>query len=252
MGDLPIATVVRKQELAQGHFKIWLKPSVSFTFEPGQYVTIGIDKILRPYSICSAPHENEIELFLELVPEELRTKNSLTPRLYKMKPGEKVELFPRAKGKFVLDPEVTNHVFVATVTGIAPFISMIRARRHGFYKKSFSKPFYVFQGASYSDEFGYDKELQEAQKEGIIVYIPTVSRPKEMRNASWKGQVGRVNLILDDYFKKFTITPSPATLIYLCGKRGMIEHLGNKREKEEKPLGKLIQAGFKTREEIFF
>src|SRR3989344_6304933 len=122
MGDLPIATVVRKQELAQGHFKIWLKPSVSFTFEPGQYVTIGIDKILRPYSICSAPHENEIELFLELVPEELRTENSLTPRLYnKMKPGKTVALLPLAKGKFVLDQGVANHIFVATVTGIAPY-----------------------------------------------------------------------------------------------------------------------------------
>jgi hypothetical protein len=32
----------------------------------------------------------------------------------------------------------------------------------------------------------------------------------------------------------------------------MIDYLGNKREKPDKPLGKLVKAGFRVKEEIFW
>jgi hypothetical protein len=49
------------------------EPEESLDFVPGQYATIGMEdgdrKILRPYSVVSAPHERELEFFLELVPD---------------------------------------------------------------------------------------------------------------------------------------------------------------------------------------
>jgi ferredoxin-NADP reductase len=39
------------------HFKLWLEPAEPFTFAPGQYCTIGVEGIERPYSIVSSPRE---------------------------------------------------------------------------------------------------------------------------------------------------------------------------------------------------
>ena len=244
--------VVRKKKFAQDHFILWIKPTEPLHFEPGQYITVGKEGTERPYSIASAPHEENIELFLEVVPKTLETNQSLTPRLYALEPGEEVQLRPHAKGKFTLNPTATTHIMIATVTGIAPFVSMVRAYLHGYYKRTFEKTIYVFQGASYQDELGYDTELSLAAQKGAVVYIPSISRPQEERNKNWKGQTGRVNLILNEYLQRFHLSPNDQTTVYLCGNKGMIEYLGNKREKPEKPLGTLVQAGFKIREEVFF
>ena len=51
-------------------------------FYAGQYVAVGLPLgerlVERPYSICSAPHEPELEFFIELVPG----RRTLTPRLF--------------------------------------------------------------------------------------------------------------------------------------------------------------------------
>ncbi len=245
------AEVVKRKDLTDDLWILWLKPSQKFDFKPGQYCTIGYGGTERPYSIVSAPHEEYIELFFELVPDHLRTPQSLTPRLHTLKPGAIVELRPRAKGTFLLDENYETQAMVATVTGIAPFVSMVRAYLANYYQKKFQKPLYVFQGASYLDEFGYDEELQKIAKSGKIVYVPTVSRFKEERNTGWHGKTGRVNAILEEELKKFGVT-SKDSVVYLCGHQGMIDDLGNEKETPEKPLGKLLKSGFKVRSEIYF
>lgn len=244
--------VVQKKTLSQALAILTLKPSHPFEFKPGQYCTVVMDEIARPYSICSAPHEGLLELFLEIVPDELRQSTSLTPKLFHLNIGDTVFIRKKAKGLFLLDPTASTHVFVATVTGIAPFISMIRSYVHGYYQPMLiQEPFYVFQGASYGDEFGYDAQLKSLETTGVLRYIPTVSRPNEERNQNWHGKTGRVNLILEPYLEEFKIGPKN-TMIYLCGHRGMIEYLGNHREKSGKPLGTLVKKGYQTKEEIYF
>ena len=50
-------------------WKIWLKVDEKFSFDPGQYYAVGYEGIERPYSIASSPDEDLVELFIELVPE---------------------------------------------------------------------------------------------------------------------------------------------------------------------------------------
>src|SRR5512134_3839858 len=120
-GRVISATIERRVDMTPEHFKIWLRPAEPFPFEPGQYCTVGVTNVERPYSIASSPHEPLIELFVELIhPPE----GHLTPLLHVLKVGDQVTLRPRAKGVFVLHPEFRNHVMVSTVTGVAPFISM--------------------------------------------------------------------------------------------------------------------------------
>ncbi len=251
---LPKAQVVRREDLTSDLMKMWLQPPPEFQpFKPGQYCTIGVDGIERPYSIVSSPHEQFIELFLELVPNTYRTPKSLTPKLWELHEGDWVTLRPKAKGTFLLDESAVCHGMVATVTGIAPFVSMLRALQAGYYHEVNSGSdfgIYIFQGASYYDEFGYDEELIRLDRmyENVF-YVPTVSRPTEERNKPWDGITGRINAHFALIAKHI---PKENGMVYLCGNEGMVDDLGNTKITPDKPLGKFIQAGYKVKQEVFF
>ena len=247
------ARVIERMDLTGDLMILKLEPSAPFSFKPGQYCTIGLDGTERPYSIVSAPHEQFLDLFIKLVPKELQTERSLTPRLWKLKAGDAVDLRPRAKGLFVLEECCDTQVMIATVTGIAPFISMCRARLAGYYKREWVRRWHIFQGASYQDEFGYFQELSTYMEEGIATYMPTVSRPQAERNNGWRRKTGRVNNIAEEELRlTFAIVPDKSTICYLCGNQGMVDDLGNKKPKDDKPLGKLVTKGFRVKEEVFF
>ena len=219
LAKLPKAWIAKKQEVAEDLFLLWLRPEASFQFKPGQYITIGTGGIERPYSIASAPYERLIELFLEYVLPKYGGK--LTPLLWAQHVGEHVSMRPRAKGLFTFQGQYHNHVMVGTVTGVAPFVSMIR---QGIHDKTRGHRFFVMEGASHQDEFVYDAELERRSEEfpDMITYISTVSRPQVERNHSWNGPTGRVNLLVEEYLAKWSL-PKDDTIVYLCGNPGMIE-----------------------------
>ncbi len=216
---LPKAWVVKKQEISDDLLLLWLRPEVPFAFKPGQYVTIGKDGIERPYSIASAPYEHLIELFVEYVLPE--NGGTLTPVLWSTPVGDHVSMRPRAKGLFTFQPEYHNHVMVATVTGIAPFVSMVRQHLKGCPE---GQRFFIMEGASHQDEFGYDTEIQRLAEwyPERFTFVPTVSRPAEKRNHGWTGATGRVNTLVEAYLEKWDL-PKEDTMVYLCGNPGMIE-----------------------------
>ena len=72
---------------------------------------------------------------------------------------------PRAKGIFTFKPDFKNHVLVATVTGVVPYISYIRDYLH---RGDSGHHFYILEGASYDDEFGYDDELEKLVVEAVF------------------------------------------------------------------------------------
>jgi ferredoxin--NADP+ reductase len=226
LAKLPKAWIAKKQEVAEDLFLIWLRPEVPYTFKPGQYITIGTGGIERPYSIASAPHENMVELFIEHVLPEHGGK--LTPLLWEQHVGEFVSMRPRAKGIFVFQPQYHNHVLVGTVTGVAPFVSMVRNAVH---EKMLGHRFFIMEGASHQDEFVYDAELERLSENypEMVTFIPTVSRPQAERNMGWNGATGRVNLLVEDYLAKWSL-PKDDTLVYLCGNPGMIEDVTAKLE----------------------
>jgi ferredoxin-NADP reductase len=220
-----VATIVRREDVTADLFRIWLQPEVRITFAAGQYVTIGADGIERPYSIVSAPYESLIELFIERIAPEQGGK--LTPILHARRVGDAVTIRPRAKGRFTLRANVTHHVMVATVTGVAPYVSIIRQFLHDRARDVAAwegHRFSVMHGASHRDEFVYDRELCSLgeQYSEFISYTPSLSRPGDPRNAGWRGAVGRINLLLEDHLARW-MAPKDDTCVYLCGNPGMIE-----------------------------
>jgi ferredoxin--NADP+ reductase len=243
-----VATVVRRKDYTDELFSLWvwlgLDGQKKFPFKPGQYCAIGLNDIRRAYSIVSAPSENALELFVELVPPS--KGGQLTPALHALKIGETVSLLPKAKGIFTFDSRFTNHIMVATVTGIAPFMSMIRNHiRQGLSAQQAQYHFYVLHGASYHDEFCYREELEEIMRTnpgGIdLVYVPTVSRPHEKKNASWRGRSGRVNLVLDRFPFQCGLSSKDST-IYACGHPGMIQDVKQN----------FVRQGWKVKEERYW
>ena len=225
-GRFTTCEITRREDLTEDLWKIWLKPAQPFNFKPGQYCTIGAEGIERPYSIVSSPDEAEIELFVELVPPP---DGNLTPVLYDLSVGTELTLRPRAKGIFVFKPEFRNHVMVGTVTGVAPYVSMLRKflndaewNADASVKREDYR-FYVLEGASYLDEFGYDDELSEmADAHDNIEFFGSVSRPTESRNNDWQGPIGRVNTLVENFVNQRGLDPAE-TVIYACGHPGMIE-----------------------------
>jgi ferredoxin--NADP+ reductase len=209
------AVVIEKQFITDNLMVIKIKPNSPFVHRPGQYCTVGFNGSERPYSIVSAPHEEHIELFVELVRD-----GTMTPDLWKVNSGDIINIRPRAKGIFTLEHDYDNHFMIATVTGIAPMISMIRdSLHHGLTPHKF----YVIHGASFENELAYRAELQELSTiHDDIFYTPTVSRPQDPENNRWEGETGRVNSIFYKYIDKFSLSHQN-TLIYACGHPRMVE-----------------------------
>lgn len=192
-------------------------------FIAGQYATIGVvvdgEVIERPYSIVSSPYERFLEFFVELVPG-----GDLTPRLWEMKVGSTILIRRRIVGHFTLDPTVERHLMLATVTGIAPFVSILRAqqieRRRG---KVSHDQFLVIHGASRVADFGpYRSELEGLSQAGSLVYVPTISRPWE--EPDWQGETGRVEDIVRKHADKFGLDHTNS-IAYACGHPSMVENV---------------------------
>jgi ferredoxin--NADP+ reductase len=105
-------------------FKTTRSPDIR-SFKAGQFTMIGMadDDVLRAYSIASAPHEAHLEFLSIKVPG-----GPLTERLKDLQVGDQIEVGDRPTGTLVLDNLKPGKRLwcVATGTGLAPFLSIIR------------------------------------------------------------------------------------------------------------------------------
>jgi NAD(P)H-flavin reductase len=229
--------ILERRDVTDDLLLMWIEKPEGFSFKAGQYCTIGSGGIERAYSIVSAPHEENLELFVELVP---LPDGNLTPLIWDLREGDTMTIRPRAKGIFTFKPALRNQLMIATVTGVVPFISILREY---LYQEQSGHHFYVLEGASYVEELTYDDELQQLANEhsDLITFVPTISRPTEKRNAAWTGEKGRVNSIVQKSVDKFGLKPDD-TMIYACGHPDMIEDVKDQ----------FGPKGFKVEEERFW
>lgn len=192
------------------------------SFKPGQYATIALDidggLVQRPYSIASAPHEPFLEFFVEQVSE-----GKLTPRLWTLGLGDRLLVRRTAAGAFLLDDagDVDCHIFGATVTGVAPFISMLRSL--AVRGEQLSSRILLIHAASHPSEFGaYVEELEELASREWFDYVPTVSRP--WKAFDWRGETGRVEDVFRKHLDSFACDPARAAA-YACGHPQMVANL---------------------------
>ena len=178
--------------------------------------------IKRAYSIASSSKEREyLEFYVALVPS-----GQLTPRLINLQAGDRVWLGEKIKGVFTLDevPDGMNVAFVATGTGLAPYMSMLRTHLTCGAEAKLA----VLHGARHSWDLGYQSELSTLQRLcDNFSYMPVVSRP-DQEHTPWQGETGYVQALwsegkLADLWG-FTPTPSD-THFFLCGNPTMVDTL---------------------------
>ncbi len=197
------------------------RPAEQLSFAAGQYATIGvaIDGVVieRPYSIVSSPHERLLEFFVELVP-----RGDLTPKLWELKLGSSILIRRRIVGHFSLDTRVNRHLMLATVTGVAPFVSILRTHQIERSAESHDR-FLLIHSASRSVDLGpYLVELEELSRSGWLSYLPTISRP--WQEPDWKGEVGRLEDVVRKHADHLGFDGTN-TVAYACGHPGMVENV---------------------------
>jgi ferredoxin--NADP+ reductase len=191
-------------------------PEERFAFEPGQYATLGLvggegKLIQRPMSISSSPDDtSEYEFFIRLV-----QGGAFTPLLWQRKVGDPINI-KGAKGKFFLQDDGRICAFVATGTGLAPFMSMLDTMR----LRQRPRDVVLLHGVSYDYDLAWREELQQLAASGFpLRYVGTISRPQAC--PGWTGLTGRAEVVLGGQLDEHGLTPDNATL-YLCGNPDMI------------------------------
>ena len=96
-------------------------------FEAGQFVRIALDiggeRVARPFSFVNAPADPVMEFYGVIVPE-----GPLSPHLARLKAGDALYVADNPSGFLVLRevPAADDLWLLATGTGIAPFLSILR------------------------------------------------------------------------------------------------------------------------------
>jgi ferredoxin--NADP+ reductase len=252
MPDLCNATIIRIQSINHGLIILRVKPDAELPpFKPGQYGVLGLpgstprvpfaepeeppadpEKIIkRAYSVASSSLQGE---FLEFYVALVHT-GALTPRLFALQEGNRIWLGPKIVGMFTLNdvPQGNDVVLVATGTGLAPYVSMLRSD-YGFED---SHRTVVIHGARVSWDLGYLRDLTAlAARWRGFHYLPIID--EHARDPEWPGRVGFVT----DFFADGTVShllghdlEPDRTSVFLCGNPLMIQGM-------EKLLG---ERGFK-------
>jgi ferredoxin--NADP+ reductase len=237
------ATVESIRHITPDLFVLRVRPDNSVpAFTSGQYVLLGLSTnlarregseaefkeqkadrlLLRAYSIASSGHEPEvIEFYISVV-----SNGSLTPRLVQIKAGDRLNIGEKIRGHFTLhsvtaNPERKWIVLAATGTGLAPYISMMRAE----YVNPSPYHFVILQGAPVSADLGYGEELaRHAAALPNLTYIPSISRPH--LDEGWQGDKGRITRYFDSPIlqERLGLEFDPLkTSVFVCGNPAMIE-----------------------------
>jgi ferredoxin--NADP+ reductase len=176
--------------------------------------------IRRAYSIASSSKENEyLDFYVALV-----NTGEFTPRLWALEVGDRLWLGPKATGLFTLDnvPHDAHLYLIATGTGLAPYISMVRS---DVLDDATPRTVVVAHGARYSWDLGYRKELQSlAREQERFVYVPSITRGNE--DDSWNGMTGYLQdqLANGEMEAACGVPLDPECVhVFLCGNPAMIE-----------------------------
>ncbi|MES0872637.1 ferredoxin--NADP reductase [Sinimarinibacterium thermocellulolyticum] len=175
-------TVLNVRHWNESLFSFTTTRDSALRFRNGHFVMVGIPvegrPLLRAYSIASPNHEETLEFLSIKVPN-----GPLTSRLQHLKSGDRILVSRKPTGTLVLDDlKPGRHLYLlATGTGLAPFLSLIRDPEA--YER-FEKVVLVHGVRRVSDLAYHDyirnelpqHEFLGEQVRAQLIYYPTVTR----------------------------------------------------------------------------
>jgi len=211
-----------------------LSPEEGITFKPGQYIQLEVPKYklskepeYRAFSMASSAEDtHSVELFIGLV-----EKGVVSTYIHEyLNEGE--EMTMRGPfGDFYLRDSGRDILMIATGTGLAPIMSILRYMR----SQKIQRKTTLFFGTRVQKELYCTDELREMEKQlSRFTYIPTLSREPE--GTQWTGKKGRVTQLIEDLVPEGTDYD-----VYICGNPDMVDSC----------VGRLLKKGI-PEEQIFF
>lgn len=198
--------------------------NIKFKFVPGQFVNIKVgENIFRSYSVCS-DYRNTWELSIVAT---IAHDGVGSNYLKSLKVGDKIE-FVGPSGRYHLREKLpTELLFLATGSGLAPFLAMF----YQLEQQNYSGEINLYFGVRNQKElFSLDTLNEFSKNLQNFHYHVCLSDP----DASWTGNKGRIT----DFFK---FKDASKTYAFLCGNPFMIEE----------SVEKLISYGL-TESQIFY
>jgi ferredoxin--NADP+ reductase len=205
--------------------RVWTKTLFSLRveaprlkFEAGQFVRIALDlageRVARPFSFVNAPEDPIMEFYGVIVPE-----GPLSPALARLKAGDPLLVADNPSGFLVLSevPPAEDLWLVATGTGIAPFLSILRTETPW---QRYRRVILV-HAARHASELVYRDMISDLQsRREQFSYVTFVSREKHAASL-----VGRIpEAIRDGRLEAVSQVIAPErSQFMLCGNPQMLK-----------------------------
>jgi ferredoxin-NADP reductase len=223
----------------------------AFDFVAGQFVSMVADdgngkQQTRAYSIASAPAANRFDLCVNRV-----EGGFFSNKLCDLEPGQDVQ-FHGPHGLFTLREPLTDGIFIATGTGVAPMRGFVQ---HLFPESgedlSEGRHFWLVYGTRHETELYYQKYFERvAAERHNFHYLSSLSRPHE----GWEGLRGYVQDHVAEVVKSrsngyrrdapvFTVAEPRGFDVhaYICGLNEMVSHNRDR----------LVELGWQKKQVIF-
>lgn len=198
--SLYIATLVNRIDLSEKTFEIELTRPDSLDFVPGHNVRFRYNDLERYYSIVSHPDETRLLLLVRRVDDGIFSNVLATADI-----GTQFE-FTGPHGYFTFKPSNRSPVFVASDTGIAPFVSMAR---------SGIQDFILFHEIEHRKNLYYESVFRSSR----CSYFPCVSDASCADRMPPGALLGNVSECVLKELRSGEFD------FYLCGRRKMIRDL---------------------------
>lgn len=205
-------TITKKIRLAEGVYVLELAMPEPLPFIPGQFVVLMVaPKVFRSYSLVEVK-DTTMTLLVDV-----RVGGPASQFFEGCEPGDTLQLIGKALGKFTVKESDRPKVFIATGTGLAPFIPMAKH----LLDQDPSADVKLFFGSRFAQEAycaSFFAEYLDSEKHPNFQIINCISRPEgELQEGSFEGRVT-------------TVVPSQleecgSQDFYLCGNPQMVDDI---------------------------
>jgi len=189
--------LVHRRWLSTKAFEIALSRPANFDFQAGQSIGIVYEGHTRQYSLTNALAEPVLSLCVRHIQEGV-----FTPILAEAELGTRFQ-YTGPHGYFLFRPSQRPPVFVATGTGIAPFLAMFRSGINAAF---------VLHGVRTAAELYYGQFLSTLP----VTYVACISEASAIDGLGTGAYAGNVTGYIKNHLER------RAYDFYLCGRQEMV------------------------------